>query len=145
MVPALCVFGGLGFDLLSARRPQIIAPLLLMTAGLLAYALIYAAASPFLPMRYAQARLDADRVTALVQAAPATIYRTGDTALNVLPYVPGRILIATPEELALLAGPAWLVLPTEEADALVAKRPGKLHVVLLLGEDEQWRLLRLDR
>ena len=145
MVPALCVFGGLGYDLLSARRPQIIAPLLLMTAGLLAYALMYAAASPFLPMRYAQARLDADRVIALVQAAPATIYRTGDTALNVLPYVPGRILIAAPEELALLAGPAWLVLPTEEADALVAKRGGKLHVVLLLGEDEQWRLLRLDR
>ena len=145
MVPALCVFGGLGYDLLSARRPQIIAPLLLMTAGLLAYALMYAAASPFLPMRYAQARLDADRVIALVQAAPATIYRTGDTALNVLPYVPGRILIATPEELALLAGPAWLVLPTEEADALVAKRGGKLHVVLLLGEDEQWRLLRLDQ
>jgi hypothetical protein len=57
--------------------------------------------------------------------------------------VPGRILIATPEELALLTGPAWLVLPTEEADALVAKRGGKLHVVLLLGEDEQWRLLRL--
>jgi 4-amino-4-deoxy-L-arabinose transferase-like glycosyltransferase len=144
MVPALCVFGGLGYDLLSARRPQIIAPLLLLTAGFLAYALIYAAASPFLPMRYAQAGLDADRVTAQVQAAPATIYRTGDTALNVLPYVPGRILIATPEELALLAGPAWLVLPTEEADALAAKRGGKLHVVLLLGEDEQWRLLRLD-
>jgi 4-amino-4-deoxy-L-arabinose transferase-like glycosyltransferase len=145
MVPALCVFGGLGYDLLGARRPQIIAPLLLLIADLLAYALIYAAASPFLPLRYAQARLDADRVIALVQAAPATIYRTGDTALNVLPYVPGRILIATPEELALLAGPAWLVLPTEEADALVAKRGGKLHVVLLLGEDEQWRLLRLDQ
>jgi 4-amino-4-deoxy-L-arabinose transferase-like glycosyltransferase len=145
MVPALCVFGGLGYDLLSARRPQIIAPPLLLTAGLLAYALIYAAASPFLPMLYAQSRLDADRVTAMVQAAPATIYRTGDTALNVLPYVPGRILIATPEELAALAGPAWLVLPTEEADALVAKRGGKLHVVFPLGEDEQWRLLRLDQ
>ncbi len=145
MVPALCVFGGLGYDLLRSRRPQIIAPLLLLTAGLLAYALIYAAASPFLPMRYAQARLDADRVTALVRAAPATIYRTGDTALNVLPYVPGQILIATPEELTALAGPAWLVLPTEEADALVAKRRGKLHVVLPLGEDQQWRLLRLDQ
>jgi 4-amino-4-deoxy-L-arabinose transferase-like glycosyltransferase len=145
MVPALCVFGGLGYDLLSKQRPRIIAPLLLLTAGLLAYALIYAAASPFLPMRYAQARLDADRVIALVRTAPATIYRTGDTALNVLPYVPGRILIATPEELAVLPGPAWLALPTEEADALVAKRRGKLHAVLRLGEDEQWRLLRLDQ
>ena len=145
MVPPLCVFGGLGYDLLRARRPQIIAPLMLLTAGLLAYALIYAAASPFLPMLYRQARIDADRVTAAVQAAPATIYRTGDTALNVLPYVPGRILIATPEELAVLAGPAWMVVPTDEADALVAKRPDKLHIVLPLGEAEQWRLLRLDR
>jgi 4-amino-4-deoxy-L-arabinose transferase-like glycosyltransferase len=145
MVPALCVFGGLGYDLLSLRRPQMIAPLLLLTAGLLAYALIYAAASPFLPLHYAQARIDAGRVTALVQAAPATIYRTGDTALNVLPYVPGHILIATPEELAAVAGPAWLVLPIDQADALVAKRPDRLHVVLPLGEEEEWRLLRLDQ
>ena len=145
MVPPLCVFGGLGYDLLRARRPQIIAPLMLLTAGLLAYALIYAAASPFLPMLYRQARIDADRVIAAVQAAPATIYRTGDTALNVLPYVPGRILIATPQELAVLAGPAWMVVPIDEADALVAKLPDKLHVVLPLGDTEQWRLLRLDR
>jgi 4-amino-4-deoxy-L-arabinose transferase-like glycosyltransferase len=145
MVLPLCVFGGLGYDLLGARRPQIIAPLLLLTAGLLAYALIYAAASPLLPARYAQARIDADRVTAAVQAAPGTIYRTGDAALNVLPYVPGRIRIATPEELAVLPGPAWMVVPTDEADALVAKRPDTLHIVLPLGEDRQWRLLRLDQ
>jgi Dolichyl-phosphate-mannose-protein mannosyltransferase len=32
MLPALCVFGGLAYDMLAARRPQIAAPLLLLTA-----------------------------------------------------------------------------------------------------------------
>jgi 4-amino-4-deoxy-L-arabinose transferase-like glycosyltransferase len=144
MVPPLCVFGGLGYDLLSARRPQIVAPLMLLTAALLAYALIYAAASPFLPMRYRQAWMDAERVIALVQAAPGPIYRTGDAALNVLPYVPGRILFATPNELAAVTGPAWIVLPTDQADALLARRPDALHIVMPVGDAEQWRLLRLD-
>ena len=38
MVLPLAVFGGLGYDLLSARRPQIVAPVMLLTAALLAYA-----------------------------------------------------------------------------------------------------------
>jgi hypothetical protein len=41
MLLPLCVFGGLGYDLFSARRPQLVAPLLLLTAGLLVYALLY--------------------------------------------------------------------------------------------------------
>ena len=98
-----------------------------------------------MPLRYRQATIDAARVTALVQAAPGPIYRTGDTALNVLPYVPGRILDATPEELAAVPVPAWMILPTDQAEALVARRPDKLHVVMPLGDAEQWRLLRLDR
>ena len=145
MVLPLAVFGGLGYDLLSARRPQIVAPVVLLTAALLAYALLYAAASPFLPLRYRQATIDAARIIALVQAAPGPIYRTGDTALNVLPYVPAKILEATPEELAAVAGPAWMVLPTDQAEALLARRPDRLHVVMPLGDAEQWRLLRLDR
>jgi hypothetical protein len=43
-VPAvlqLCVLGGLGYDLFSTRLPLVIAPLLLLTAGILAYALLY--------------------------------------------------------------------------------------------------------
>jgi 4-amino-4-deoxy-L-arabinose transferase-like glycosyltransferase len=140
----LCVFGSLGYDLLSPRRPQIVAPVMLLTAALLAYALVYAAVSPFLPMRYRQARLDAERMIALVQAAPGPIYRTGDTALNVLPYVPGRILIATPDALATVPGPAWMVLPNDQANALLARRADKLHIVMPLGDAEQWRVLRLD-
>jgi len=144
MLLPLCVFGGLGYDLLSARRPQIVAPVLALTAGLLAYALIYALASPLLPMQYQQARIEAERIAALVQAKPAPIYRTRDTALNILPYVPGRILNASPEQLAALSGPAWMVLPTDEAESLLLRRPDKLHVVMHAGDAEQWRVLRLD-
>jgi hypothetical protein len=39
-VLALCVLGGLGYDLLGARLPLIVAPLLLLTAALLSYALL---------------------------------------------------------------------------------------------------------
>jgi hypothetical protein len=142
MLPPLCVFGGLGYDLLAARRPEIVAPVLLLTATLLVYALVLSLLSPFLPLQYRQAAIDAARITALVQNALAPIYRTGDTALNVLPYVPGRILNAEPDELAALKGPAWMILPIDQADALLAQRPDKLRVVMPVGDAEQWRLLR---
>jgi 4-amino-4-deoxy-L-arabinose transferase-like glycosyltransferase len=145
MLPPLCVFGGLGYDLLAARRPEIVAPVLLLTATLLVYALVLSLLSPFLPLQYRQAAIDAARITALVQNALAPIYRTGDTALNVLPYVPGRILNAEPDELAALKGPAWMILPIDQADALLAPRPDKLRVVMPVGDAEQWRLLRLDQ
>ncbi len=145
MVLPLCVFGGLGYDLFGEKRPQVIAPIMVITAALLLYATIYALASPFLPLRYRQAWSDAERITAAMQGAPGTLYRTGDTGLNVLPYVPGKILIAAPDELASVEGPAWMLLPKDEASALVARRSDKLHVVMPLGDVQQWRLLRLDR
>ena len=144
MVLPLCVFGGLDYDLFSEKRPEVIAPIMVITAALLLYATVYALASPFLPLRYRQAWFDAERITAAMQPAPGTLYRTGDTGLNVLPYVPGKILIATPDELASVQGPAWMLLPNDEALALVARRSDKLHVVMPLGDVEQWRLLRLD-
>ena len=111
---------------------------------MLVYALGYAIASPLLPTRFRPTQIEAARITQLVQAAPGPIYRTGDTALNVLPYVPGRIRNATLDELASVPGPAWMVLPADEAVALLARRPDKLHAVTPLGEAQQWRLLRLD-
>jgi 4-amino-4-deoxy-L-arabinose transferase-like glycosyltransferase len=145
MLLPLCVFGGLGYDQLSARRPQIVAPVLLLTAAFLVYALGYSIASPFMPMRYRQAQIEAARITALVQAAPGPIYRTGDVALNVMPYIPGRILNAPLGDLAAVPGPAWMVLPTDQAETLLSRRPDKLHAVMPLGDVEQWRLLRLDQ
>ena len=60
------------------------------------------------------------------------------------PYVPGRIRDATLDELGTVPGPAWMVLPADEAAALLARRPDRLHAVMPLGEAQQWRLLRLD-
>lgn len=145
MVLPLCVFGGLGYELLSVRRPQIVAPILLLTAALLGYALVYSAASPLLPMQYRRAQIEAARITALVRTAPGPIYRTGDTALNVLPYVPGRILSVSLGDMATAAGPAWMVLTSVQADALLMRRPDKLHIVMPLGDRGEWRLLRLDK
>jgi len=144
MVLPLSVFGGLGYDLFGARRPEIVAPILVFTVALLTYALIYALVSPLLPQQYRQARIEAGELTALVQAAPAPIYRYGDTALNTLPYVPGRIVIATEDEMAAAPAPAWMILPADQAEALLARRPGKLRAVRPLGDVGQWRLLRLD-
>jgi 4-amino-4-deoxy-L-arabinose transferase-like glycosyltransferase len=145
MVLPLCVFGGLAYDALAARRPEIVAPLLLLTAGLLVYALGYSIASPLLPIRFRPTQIEAARITEATRAAPGPIYRTEDTALNVLPYVPVRILNATLNELGTVPGPAWMVLPAAEAETLLARRPDKLHVVMPVGEAQQWRLLRLDQ
>jgi 4-amino-4-deoxy-L-arabinose transferase-like glycosyltransferase len=141
----LCVLGGLGYDYLGAWRPQIVAPILVLTAVLLLYALAYSAASPFMPMRYRETAIEGARITKLVQAAPAPIYRTGDTALNVLPYVPGRIRNEPLDRLAAIPGPAWMVLPNDEAASLLALRPDTLHAVLPVGESGEWQLLWLDK
>jgi 4-amino-4-deoxy-L-arabinose transferase-like glycosyltransferase len=145
MVLPLAVFGGLGYDLLSRRRPQIVAPILLLTIALLVYALGYAAAAPFFPKQFRDAQVDGARMAALVRAAPAPIYWSGDVALNILPYVPGSIRNVSLDELAKIAGPAWIVVAIPDADALIAQRPGTLHAVIALGNAEQWRLLRLDQ
>jgi 4-amino-4-deoxy-L-arabinose transferase-like glycosyltransferase len=144
LVPALAVFGGLGYDRLSARRPDLVAPVVLLSAGLLVYAAIYSLASPFLPMRYRAAQIDGARIAALVRAAPGAIYRSGDVALNVLPYVPGRIVNVSSDAMGAIAGPAWLVVPSDQADALAAQRPDKVRAVAPVGDAGQWRLVRVE-
>src|SRR5262249_4497650 len=139
MVLPLCVFGGLGYDLFAEKWPPVIAPMMGITAALLLSAAVYALASPFLPLHYRQAWFDAEKMAAAMQTAPGPLYRTGDTGLNVLPYAPGRILIATPDELASVEGPAWMLLPNDEASVLAARRSDKLHVVMPLGDVWQWR------
>lgn len=144
MVLPLCVLGALGYEALSVRRPEVVAPILLLTAGLLVYALVYSVASPFFPGRFRHTQMDAARLTELVRAQPAPIYTIGATALNVLPYVPGRILFASATELATVSAPAWMVLPPDEADALLSPRRGSLREMTPDGIQE-WRLLRLDK
>ncbi len=141
MVLPLCVLGGLGYDALSARRSQVVAPILLLTAGLLIYALAYATASPLLPTRFRHTQIEAAQITELVKAQPAPIYTIGAVALNVLAYVPGRIVFTTPGELDALPAPAWMVLPIPDADALLSRRPSDLRDATPPGVQE-WRFLR---
>jgi 4-amino-4-deoxy-L-arabinose transferase-like glycosyltransferase len=145
LVLPLCIFGGLGYDMLSEKWPQIVAPIMVLTAALLAYAIVYSLASPFLPQRYRQAWLDAERITAAMQSAPEPIYRAGDTGLNILAYVPGKVLIKSLDELTTVPAPAWMLLPIDDAAVLLARRPNTLNVVMTVGNAKEWDLLRLDR
>jgi hypothetical protein len=52
--------------------------------------------------------------------------------------------VTVEQQLEALSGPAWMIMTTADAEALVAHRPSKLHIVRPLGETEQWSLLRLD-
>ncbi len=143
MVLPLCVFGGLGYDQLSVRRPQLVAPILILTAGLLLYGLAYSLASPLLPQQFRQAQIEGAHVTALVRGAPGPIYWSGDVALNLLPYLPMPIQNASFDELAAIPAPAWIIMTNADAEALLGRRPNKLRIVMPLGDMEQWRLVRL--
>ena len=97
-----------------------------------------------MPEQFRQAEVEGAQVSALVEAAPGPIYWSGDVALNLLPYLPRPIQNASLEQLGAAPGPAWMIMTTADAEALVAQRPGKLHIVRPVGEVRQWRLLRLD-
>ncbi len=144
MVLPMCALGGLAYDALAARRPQILAPLICATSSVILYSLVYVAASPLLPVRFRSSKLDAAEVTRLVSTMPAPIYRTGATGLNVLPYVPGRILEVRPEQLETIKGPAWMAIPAIEADKLLAKRPHGLRAAKSFEWAEEWRLLYVE-
>lgn len=142
----MCVFGALGYDALAKRWPLTIAPGLLVTLGLLAYAFVYSAiAAPLMPRQFREAQIDAARITAQMAAAPAPIYRTDSVDLNVFILVPGPIITKDMAALGAVSGPAWIAAEPYQANALMAERPKKLHVVMPFGQDDEWRLLRLDK
>jgi 4-amino-4-deoxy-L-arabinose transferase-like glycosyltransferase len=144
MVLPLCVFGGLAYDVVSKQRPLLAAANLTVTAVLIIYALVYAlVAAPLLPMKFRATEIDAARITPAIQAAPAPVYRIGVAGLNLLPYVPGRILSTTPSELETVPGPAWIIVSSDEAKTLLSQRPSDLRLVMAVGEDDL-QLLRLN-
>src|SRR6202521_2980697 len=146
VVLPLCVLGGLAYDALATRWPVVVAPAVAATLGILGYAAVYSVvASPLMPLQFRSTRIDAARITDLVRAAPAPIYRTGAAALNVLPYVPGRIFDVDTQTLETIPGPAWIAVPADEAAALLAKRQGAVRPVIAFGQSDEWRLLRLDK
>lgn len=146
LILPMCVLGGLGYDALMAKRPLAAAPGLLVTLTILAYAFVYSViAAPLLPRQFRSAQIDSARISDLVRAAPATIYRTGEVGLNVFTLVPGRIITTNMATLRTVSGPAWLALEPDEAAALLAERAGNLRLVTQFGQDDEWRLLRLEK
>jgi 4-amino-4-deoxy-L-arabinose transferase-like glycosyltransferase len=146
LILPLCVFGGLGYDALMKKEPLAAASGLVVTFALLAYSFVYTdIAAPLMPKEFRSAQIDARRIAGLVKAEPAPIFRTGDAGLNVFTLVPGHITNTDVAALKTVAGPAWIAVYPEEAQALMAARPNTLRVVIPFGQDDEWRLLRLDK
>jgi 4-amino-4-deoxy-L-arabinose transferase-like glycosyltransferase len=142
----LAVLGGLGYDSLSARGPKVAATILVLSASLLSYAFVYSViAAPLMPRAFRRTQIEAAEMVKLVEGAPGPIYRTGFAALNVLPYVPGRIITVTLRELETIHGPAWIVLPDDDAQSLLTQRASEVRLVMPPGHSEEWRLLHLEK
>jgi 4-amino-4-deoxy-L-arabinose transferase-like glycosyltransferase len=146
LILPMCVLGGLGYDALMKREPLAVVPGLLVMFGVLAYAFVYSdIAAPLMPRQFRAAQIDAARIGEQVKAAPATIYRAGGIGLNVFPLVPGRIVDTDIAVIRKVSGPAWIAVTPDQAQALIAERPNTLRVVLQFGQDDEWRLLRLEK
>jgi 4-amino-4-deoxy-L-arabinose transferase-like glycosyltransferase len=142
----MCVLGGLGYDLLMKRWPLSVAPGLLVMLGLLGYAFVYSdIAAPLMPKQFRSAQIDATRIVGQVRAAPAPLYRTDSVGLNVFALFPERIVTAGATALKTVSGPAWMAVEPGEADALIAARANNVRVVMEFGQDNEWRLLRLEK
>ncbi len=142
----MCVFGALGYDALAKRWPLTVAPGLLVTLSLLAYAFVYSAiAAPLMPRQFREAQIDAARITAQMAAAPAPLYSTSNISLNIFALVPGPIVTMDMAALETASGPAWIAARSDETKTLMAERRKNLRVVMPFGEDDEWRLLRLDK
>jgi hypothetical protein len=127
-------------------EPLAVVPGLAVTFGLLIYAFVYTdIAAPLMPKQFRSARIDAARITDMVRAMPAPIFRTGAVGLNVFSLVPGSIFTKDMDALKTIAGPAWIAAESDEAQTLIAARPYTLRVVMQFGQDNEWRLLRLDK
>ncbi len=146
LILPMCVLGGLGYDALMKSEPLAVVPGLAVTFGLLIYAFVYTdIAAPLMPKQFRSARIDAARITDMVRAMPAPIFRTGAVGLNVFSLVPGSIFTKDMDALKTIAGPAWIAAESDEAQTLIAARPYTLRVVMQFGQDNEWRLLRLDK
>ena len=77
-------------------------------------------------------------------SGPGPLYRSDAVGLNVMPYISGAILQASPEALAAVQGPAWFAVTPGEAASLMRGAPQNVHEVLSFGSDKEWRLLRKD-
>ncbi len=144
MLLPLAVLGAMAFDFMAAKRPETVAPGLVILLGLLAYCFIYSWASPFFPNQFRSSKVDAARIERVVGVEHAPIYRTGGVGLNVMPYLTGPILETSVQRLESAKGPAWVAVTVPEAAMLMQRRAGKIREVLSFGSDKEWRLLELS-
>lgn len=142
MVLPLCVLGGIAYDALSERRPELIAGSVSIVVGLLGYAAIHSIVSGPLEPAYNLSRVDGLKITGLVGNAPAPVYRTNwNAGLNELAYYPNRVTFIEPTAIATIARPAWIVVPTGTASALISQGNGHIRSRLIM---DRAVLLRLN-
>jgi 4-amino-4-deoxy-L-arabinose transferase-like glycosyltransferase len=142
VVPPLCVLAGLGYDALSERWPALVAAAISVTLGLLGYAAVHSVSDILVEPAYVRSKVDGAKIAELISNAPAPIYRTTwDVGLNELAYVRQRSTAIELSEVTAIPKPAWIVVPADDASALVMKGNGhlksrlKLHRAVLLRSE----------
>lgn len=140
MVLPLCVLGGMAFDALSTTRPALIAASIAIVTCLIGYALVQSAIGVLWKPYYIHTKITGQKIEAMIEKDPGPIYRTvWDAGMNELAYVPRRIMTVDRSAVQSIPKPAWIVVPTGEADALIASSAGHLTPKLAL---ERATLLR---
>jgi 4-amino-4-deoxy-L-arabinose transferase-like glycosyltransferase len=142
MLLPLCVLGGIAYDALSERWPVFIASVICIVMGSLGYATIYSTiAAPLMPTSFRPTEIWGNQLTEFVRSAPAPVFRTELAGLNELPYTSLRVTDIDPTSISSLSRPAWIVVPAEEADAIIAKSNGHMRSVFVFRRSA---LLRLE-
>jgi 4-amino-4-deoxy-L-arabinose transferase-like glycosyltransferase len=144
-VPPLAVLAALAFDACRTARPRALGAGLAVVLGLLVYAVGYSVlAAPVLSREFRSTAQDGQRVAEATGRGATPIYRVDFAALNVMPYVPGRIVTITAAEIATVPRGAFLVVPSERASQLLSATPAIFAEVFRFGRFGEWRLLRRD-
>ena len=142
MVLPLCVLGGIAYDALSERWTALVASGVCAMLGLLGYAAVQSVIDALLTPAYIHSKIRGEQIAELVHNAPAPVYRTDwHVGLNDLSYVPYRVTTIDPNAISTIARPAWIVVPTADASAIIAQGNGRARSRLVLNRSI---LLRLE-
>ncbi|WP_045836552.1 glycosyltransferase family 39 protein [Hyphomicrobium sp. 99] len=133
MVLPLCVLGGLAYDALAEKRAVLVASGICITMVFLGYAAVHSIFDGLITPAYTQSKISGAQIAELVRNAPAPIYRTSwDAGLNEFSYVPFRVTTIGPNAISTIAKPAWIMVPTKDAPAIIAQGKGRIMSRLIL-------------
>ncbi|CAA2143959.1 Undecaprenyl phosphate-alpha-4-amino-4-deoxy-L-arabinose arabinosyl transferase [Hyphomicrobium sp. ghe19] len=133
MVLPLCVLGGIAYDALSERRTVLVASGICITTVLLGYAAVHSVFDGLITPAYIHSKISGAQIVELVRNAPAPIYRTDPRAgLNEFSYVPSRVTTIRANTISTIAKPAWIVVPSTDAPAIIAQGKGRIMSRLAL-------------